>query len=187
MLDRSVVITTGHLIPPIKKIVPEIRKYPHLIIDVRNNGGGSDLNYYAFMPLLYTDTIYNDFVEMFITEDNKKAYERMRDDARANPQRYGSSGYMSWEFRIKQMEGKTVGSFIPITARNSFTTYKTNTGNPVKVAILYNRNCASSCEQLLIDAAYSKKVTLIGENSGGYIAYGNVMSIRTPCGNTQGY
>jgi C-terminal processing protease CtpA/Prc len=81
------------------------------------------------------------------------------------------------------MKQNTPGSFFPISAQNSFSTYKINNGNPVKIAILYNRNCASSCEQLLLDAAFSKKVKLVGENSGGYIAYGNVMSVKTPCGN----
>lgn len=166
-----------------KKIIPEIKKYPSLIIDVRNNGGGSDNNYGALMPLLYTDTIRNDFVELFYTEDNLKAYEKMRDEAKANPQQYGKNGYLSWEYRINQMKQNTPGSFFPISAQNSFSTYKINNGNPVKIAILYNRNCASSCEQLLLDAAFSKKVKLVGENSGGYIAYGNVMSVKTPCGN----
>lgn len=165
------------------KIIPELKKYPNLIIDVRNNGGGSDRNYKALMPLLYTDTIYNDFVEMFYTEDNLKAYEEMRDIAKANPEQWGKTGYQSWEFRINQMKGKTVNSFIPITAVNSTSTYRISKENPVKIAILYNRNCASSCEQLLIDAAFSKKVQLVGEPSGGYIAYGNVMSKITPCGN----
>ncbi len=167
-----------------KKILPEIKKYPNLIIDVRNNGGGSDRNYNALMPLLYTDPIENDFVELFITEDNKKAYEKMRDEAKNDPARYGANGYQSWQFRINQMQDKPFNSFIPISAKNSTSTYRKETGNPLKVAILYNRGCASSCEQLLIDALFSKKVKLVGEHSGGYIAYGNVMSIKTPCGNT---
>ena len=167
-----------------KKIIPEIKKYPNLIIDVRYNGGGSDQNYQALMPLLYTDPIENDFVELFITEDNKKAYEQMRDEAKANPSQYGSNGYQSWEFRLNQMKNKPFNSFIPISAKNSTSTYKKESGNPLNVAILYNRWCASSCEQLLIHGAFSKKVKLVGENSGGYIAYGNVMAIKTPCGNT---
>jgi len=167
-----------------KKIIPEIKKYPNLIIDVRYNGGGSDQNYQALMPLLYTDTIENDFVELFVTEDNKKAYEKMRDEAKNDPGRYGSNGYQSWQVRLNQMNNKPFNSFIPISAKNSTSTYKKESGNPLKVAILYNRWCASSCEQLVINGAFSKKVKLVGENSGGYIAYGNVMSIKTPCGNT---
>jgi len=167
-----------------KKILPEIKKYPNLIIDVRYNGGGSDRNFNALMPLLYTDPIENDFVELFITEDNKKAYEKIRDEQKADPARYGVNGYQIWQVRLNQMKDKPFNSFIPISAKNSTSTYKKESGNPLKVAILYNRWCASSCEQLLISGAFSKKVKLVGENSGGYIAYGNVMSIKTPCGNT---
>ena len=51
---------------------------------------------------------------------------------------------------------------------------------PKKVAILYNRSCASSCEPLLFFAKESDKAILVGENSGGYVGYGNIFSIRTP-------
>ncbi|MDX2045135.1 MAG: S41 family peptidase [Chitinophagaceae bacterium] len=167
-----------------KKIIPELKKYPNLVIDVRNNGGGSDINYTAFMPLLYTDTIYNDFVELFVTDDNKKAYEKNRDEAKNNPQRYGANGYISWEYRLNQMKNVPANTFVPISAKNSTSVYKPVEGFPKKVAILYNRFCASSCEQFLLDAMFSKKVKLVGENSGGFLAYGNVMEIKTPCGNS---
>lgn len=162
-------------------VVPKLKQYPNLIIDVRGNGGGNDQNYFELMPLLYTDTIYNDFVELYVTEENKMAYKAKYDEAKANPDKYGKKGYLNWGVRIGQMNGKPAGSFVPISSQNSKTVLKQN-ANPSRVIILYDRLCASSCEQLLLDAVFSKKTILVGENSGGYIAYGNVMITTTPCG-----
>jgi C-terminal processing protease CtpA/Prc len=51
---------------------------------------------------------------------------------------------------------------------------------PSKVAILMNRNCASSCESLLFWAKESDKTILLGENSGGYVGYGEIETSTTP-------
>ncbi len=166
-----------------KVIIPQIKQFENLIIDVRGNGGGSDANYNALMPLIYSDTIENDYVELFVTEDNRKAYQDMRDYAKAHPEQWGQRGYMSWEYRLNQMKNIPVNTFIPISPKGTKSTYKKEE-LPKKIAILYDRQCASSCEQLILDALFSRKVVLTGENSGGYIAYGNVMSIQTPCGRT---
>jgi hypothetical protein len=166
-----------------KKILPRIRKYPNLIIDVRGNGGGSDANYSALLPFIYTDTMTDDRMEIYVTADNKKAYEKMRDLYKSDKNRYGSSGYMTWEFPLRRMKTASRDSFVSMgSGKPGKTVMKPDAQAPKKIAILYNRRCASSCEQLLIDAMFSKKVIRVGENSGGYIAYGNVMNMTTPCG-----
>jgi hypothetical protein len=169
-----------------KDIIPKIRKYPHLIIDVRNNGGGSDANYSALLPFIYTDTIVGDVVQLYATSDNINAYEKMRDEYKKDKLKYGEKGYLSWEFPLNRMRTARTDSFVYYTG-NSMprkVVLKPDKRAPKKVAILYNRFCASSCEQLLLDAMFSKKVIRVGEHSGGFIAYGNVMNIKTPCGNT---
>lgn len=52
--------------------------------------------------------------------------------------------------------------------------------NPVKVAIIMNKYCASSCETLLFWAKESDKTILVGENSGGYVGYGEISEVKTP-------
>jgi C-terminal processing protease CtpA/Prc len=52
--------------------------------------------------------------------------------------------------------------------------------NPRTVAILVDRYCASSCESFLFAAKQSSKVTVYGENTGGFLDYGNVMAVPTP-------
>ena len=68
-----------------KAIMPEIMKRPHLIIDVRNNGGGSDMNYKALMPLLYTSPIIGDVVDYYATPGNIAAYTQFATCIKANP------------------------------------------------------------------------------------------------------
>jgi Peptidase family S41 len=164
-----------------KLIIPEIRKRPNLVIDVRNNGGGSDANYKALMPFIYTDTVYGDITDIYNTPDNISAYQKY--DSLVKQSNPGSNGIFA--FAIFRMKKATPNTFIPQgNGKPSKAVYRGDAGAVKKVAILYNRNCASSCEGLLLEAIFSSKTITVGENSGGDIGYGDVMSTTTPCGNT---
>ena len=168
-----------------KAVMPELKKRRNLIIDVRGNGGGSDMNYRALMPLIYTDPIIGDVVDYYATPDNIKAYEQLRDLYKSKPEIYGANGYQNWDYGVARMRSVAPNTFVPMSGNMPSTTkYSVNKGYPRKVAIIYDRNCASSCEAFLFEARNSKKVVTVGQNSGGYTGYGNVMSITTPCGNT---
>ncbi|MGB8192249.1 MAG: S41 family peptidase [Chitinophagaceae bacterium] len=168
-----------------KAIMPELTKRRYLVIDVRDNGGGSDRNYKALMPLIYTDTVIHDIVDLYATPDNIKAYTQMRDLYKSRPETYGKDGYQTWETPLSKMLKAKPYSFTPFGSdKPSTSVYKRVNGYPEKVAIIVNRNCASSCESFLFEARFSKKVITVGENSGGYTGYGNVMQINTPCGNS---
>jgi hypothetical protein len=164
-----------------KVIIPQIKKYPKLIIDVRNNGGGSDAGYMALMPLLYTDPFESDLVEFYATPGNIQAYKSYDENLRKNSP--GSKGVFINQ--VAKMEKATPYSFIYMgDGTPRMVKYPENKGYPDKIAVLYNRNCASSCESFLFEILNSSKVIRAGENSGGYTGYGNVMNIQTPCGNT---
>jgi len=168
-----------------KATLPEIKKYPNLIIDVRGNGGGSDRNYMALMPFLYTDTIIGDVVELYATPDNISAYDEILNRYKNDPDRYGKNGFMTWVTPLNIMKKAAPNSFTAYgSSVPSKSAFRAEKGYPEKVAILYDRNCASSCESLLFESMFSKKTIRVGENSGGYTGYGNVMEIKTPCGNT---
>lgn len=57
---------------------------------------------------------------------------------------------------------------------------KKNHSNPQEIALIYNRYCASACEQFIMKMKKSKKVKTYGENSYGAFAYGAVMQSFTP-------
>lgn len=48
--------------------------------------------------------------------------------------------------------------------------------------LLFNKGTASAAEGLITYFQQSDKVITVGENSGGYIGYGNVMTAEIPCG-----
>lgn len=168
-----------------KAVMPELMKRRNLIIDIRNNGGGSDMNYKALMPLLATGPVMHDVVDLFSTPDNISGYTAMRDLYKSQPGVYGEKGYMNWEYHLVKLKKAAPYTFTPMgNGKPGKSNYKAVKGYPEKVALLYNRNCASSCESFIFEAQYSKKTITVGENSGGFTGYGNVMSIQTPCGNT---
>jgi C-terminal processing protease CtpA/Prc len=52
---------------------------------------------------------------------------------------------------------------------------------PLKVAVLVDRKCASSCEDFVLTAKQSTKVTIIGsENTAGVHDYGNLRKVYLP-------
>lgn len=162
-------------------VIPVIRQYPRLIVDVRDNSGGSDLSYKALMPLLYTGPFESDVMEYYVTPDNMKAYAAydsalLRKDPKSSPPFQAPLALMK---KSKPFRFTRFGNGKPATVR-----YPVEKGNPVKVAVVYNRGCASSCESFLFELLHSSKTIRVGENSGGYTGYGNVMTIPTPCGNT---
>jgi C-terminal processing protease CtpA/Prc len=54
---------------------------------------------------------------------------------------------------------------------------------PRAVALLVDRRCASSCEQFILDARQSRKVTVIGTgNTRGMLDYGNLRRVPLPSG-----
>jgi C-terminal processing protease CtpA/Prc len=54
---------------------------------------------------------------------------------------------------------------------------------PRAVALLVGRGCISTCEQFVLDAGQSRKVTVMGtENTGGFLDYGNVRRVPLPSG-----
>lgn len=55
--------------------------------------------------------------------------------------------------------------------------------SPRRVSIIYNRFCASACEQFVLKVSRKRHVHTYGENSFGALAYGNINQAQTPgCG-----
>lgn len=151
-----------------KAILPELKAKPYLVIDLRNNGGGSERAYYNLMPLIYTNPLEVDDVQVWVSADNIRRYEEAGRDS----------------VLIARMKAATPFSFIPQTAKNiNRWKLKNPSKTPLKIAVLFNRGTASSAEGMITYCMQSKKVITLGQHSGGYIGYGDVMHTNTPCGN----
>ena len=153
----------------------------NLIIDVRGNGGGSDNNVVPLVPLLYTAPFQDDQLEeYYATPDNVARFAEYYRGMKRDSMGYGASALQHFRATLRWLQRVPKGQF----QADPTATLKTFTGTaglPNRVVILYDRGCASSCETLLFWAKHSTKTTLAGENSGGFVGYGNVFSVATPC------
>lgn len=166
-----------------KAASPEIVKHPYLIIDVRDNGGGSDKCVLPLVDYLYTDTIVeSEKVYYYTTPSIIHQYEKWLADMRKDTLNFSKYDTDDMAEGIEKMKQAPKNSLIPMGESND-TIIRKPINSIKKVAVLYNRNCASSCETLLMLAKHSDKTILCGENSGGYMGYGNIYSVKTPCFN----
>jgi hypothetical protein len=145
----------------------ELRSTPHLIIDIRDNSGGTEQGYFNLMPYIYTRPLKVDSVLVWVTPDNIQHYERTGNNQEL----------------VDRMKKAQPNSFIPLVEKGiSYWKMDSVTTYPRKIALLFNKGTASSAESMITYCMQSDKIITIGENSGGYMGYGNVMTQTTPCG-----
>jgi hypothetical protein len=167
----------GRLAPRIDSLVQahreELARTPHLILDVRGNGGGADISFHPFRPLFYTRPIITAGLSMLATAENIASFEALLAERGLPADLLGLLERYVQEARAHE------GGWVPAPAD----TFRLAAALPAprRVAILADRWCASSCEALLLAARQSDKVTIYGENTGGLTDYGNVMTVATPC------
>ncbi|WP_459210843.1 S41 family peptidase [Aquimarina rhabdastrellae] len=157
----------------------DMEQYPYLIIDIRDNGGGNSTNFNQLIPYLYTKPIINkEEVELYATKDIIKLYEDdfskiMKDSTQVNKETI-----QLFREIITKLKTAKPNSFL--LERETDTLVMTPKKYPRKIGLLYNRGCASACEDLLFTAMQSDKTILLGDNSGGFVGYGNVFTVYTP-------
>jgi hypothetical protein len=147
----------------------------NLVIDVRNNGGGWTGSYEAIIPLLYTEPIFVHGMESWASEGNVAYARSMLESGRLPPA-------IMAEIRelIEQMERRP-NEFV--SSEDRYIQLDSVYPLPANIGIIIGRGCASTCEQFVLDARQSSKVTVFGTgNTAGFTDYGNVRQIRTPSG-----
>ncbi len=162
-----------------KKHDAAIRSKSKLIIDVRNNGGGSDDNANPLLKYIYTKPFYTDKVELFVTEENIRKSVEWYENNKLDTINFDNVFMQEILDEIDTMKKTPLNTFITRVDKQKIELDSVLT-KPSKVAILMNRNCASSCEALLFWAKESDKTILLGENSGGYVGYGEIETSTTP-------
>lgn len=149
---------------------------PFLVIDVRGNGGGWTASYGRVLPLLYTDPIHVDGMEGWASEGNIAEMRRMLHSPDTPEPIKAQIRTLAPLFEANP------GRFVPV-AGNDTITFDTVYPLPRAVAIIADRRCASTCEQFLLDAGQSRKVTVFAsENTRGMLDYGNLRTVRLPSG-----
>lgn len=156
----------------------EILQSPNLVIDLRNNGGGSDRCYYKLLPLLYTNPIRTVGVELYSTPLNN---QRMLDFI--NDPKFGfDEDEKKWAQESYEKLTKRIGEFVNLDSSDvDITTYDTIHPYPKNVGIIINENNGSTAEQFLLAAKQSKKVKLFGTTTFGVLDISNMHFVKSPC------
>ncbi len=154
-----------------------ILKTPNLIIDIRNNGGGSDRSYHELLPIMYTNPIRTVGMEMYSTELNN---QRMLDFI--NKPEYGfSDDEKKWAQSSYDTLSKHLGEFVNLNEGVvSITKYDEVHEFPKNIAILINEANGSTAEQFLLAAKQSKKVKLFGTTTYGVLDISNMYFVKSP-------
>ena len=162
----------------VEKNLKEITSRPYLIVDLRGNGGGNDMNFQTLMALVYSQPYLTHGVELYATPDFLSLYRRL---ATENPEDTWARFCQDMADSVAQHLGGYVLrpglQRIRLIKRDSVYPY------PRKVGILIHGRNASSAEQFILEAKNSEKVTLFGnEPTQGTIDLSNVYSFTSPLG-----
>jgi len=147
----------------------------NLIMDVRNNGGGSDYSYYPLLPYIMDSLYFPSPItaSVWVSPDNFNDYDKER-------YLYGvetKEDSLNADLEIENLK-KYIGKFEPseFGTREIDTLYK----NPKNISIIINRRDGSSTELFILTSRQSRKVKTYGENTGGAISYGEWREIKIP-------
>lgn len=151
---------------------------PNLVIDLRNNGGGSDYVYGPLVPLLYTRPIVTIGMEMRASVDNIALRQEVAERIRI--QAPDTAAAIEAQNRLMR---ERLGQYVmPDSQPFEIESHDAVLPFPRRVAILID-GAGSTGEQFLLLARQSRKVTLFGQrHSAGVLDFANVVSMPTPSG-----
>jgi len=149
---------------------------PYLVVDVRSNTGGATASYASLMPLIYTDPYRVEGMDVWASDGNIAYYKAMLDTANV-PESIKAEGRVLVP-RVEASRGR-----FATWDEDRLVRLDTVYPMPRRVAILIAGLCASSCEQFVLDARQSRKVTVLGkQNTAGMVDYGNTRKEILPSG-----
>lgn len=156
----------------------KISSTENLIIDLRNNGGGSDASFNEIIPFLYTNPIRTVGVEFYSTKLNN---QRMLDFIN-NPEYDMSEEVKKWAKESYDKLENQIGQFVNLdTTIVSIDKLDKVYPYPKNVGIIIHEGNGSTTEQFLLAAKQSKKVKLFGTTTAGVLDISNMYFVEAPC------
>jgi hypothetical protein len=147
----------------------------NLILDLRNNSGGSDRSYKKILPYLYTNPIRTVGVEFLSTPDNNETIERYLDDPNI------SEEDLIWVKESLSKLNDNLGKFVNLnSSRVSITKLDSVYKYPQKIGVIINEKNGSTVEQFLLAAKQSSKVKLFGTTTMGVLDISNMHFVKSP-------
>lgn len=162
----------------------QIEKSRALIIDIRDNFGGTDDVYQPLLPYILTNPLRIMNVEFLSTQT---LIDGLRDYAVKNIKRDTIAQIKEIEDGLKAYKD-SLGKYVLYDNKKvSIETFKLKTKSPAQVVILANGNVASAGENFLFSARQSKKVKIMGTPTMGVLDYGSIREFRFGCDNYELY
>ncbi len=162
----------------VKTNLSSITSTPVLILDLRGNGGGTDFAFQSLLPLIYTKPYVSKSVSWLASPGNIRIFE----DALATGN--VKKGQEEWTRNLVEEMKNHLNSFVNVDASDTVSE-DTSYAMPVKVGVIVNDYCASSCEQFVLSAKNSDKTLVFGTNTLGVLDYSNAIKVDMPLKNLQ--
>lgn len=164
---------------PIRELVaahaPELSSRETLIIDVRGNGGGSDICYAALLPWVLDGPVEEVGSRLLATPENASYWEEASEYLEGEGQ-----GEIAAYLRERVAAMRAFGAgLMPGGATDVFTPEVVH-ARPLRVGIIVDPGCASTTEQFLLAARQSGRVTLFGDRTMGALDYANLREVVLP-------
>ena len=184
LTDRTSLLCISSFTDPyverIEKMVSDnqqaLESCENLIIDVRNNLGGTYDAYDEILPYILTNQIRGVGQEFLVTQTLIDDVESWFDDEE------GREMGRRW---ISMFEGN-IGEFVNTdTSGVSTSEIAIAEHSPKQIAVLVNKRTASSGEAFVLAAKQSKKVKILGVPTYGAIDYGSASLFEFGCPNFQ--
>jgi hypothetical protein len=154
----------------------------NLIIDVRNNPGGSDVSYEQIIPFLYTNPIRTVGVAFLSTKLNN---QRMLD--LSNNMDFDEGSRKTFR-KYYDTLNRSIGQFVNLSEEKvDIEKMDKILPYPKNIGIIIHEQNGSTTEQFLLLAKQSKKVKLFGKTTHGMLDISNVNIINSPCNDFELY
>ncbi|BCO17951.1 hypothetical protein KUC3_08080 [Alteromonas sp. KC3] len=153
-----------------------ILKTENLIIDIRGNGGGSDVSYASLTPIMYTNPIRTVGMEYLSTELNNSRMLGFLEHPHFSDEekQWAREGYETLQQHI--------GDYINIDEDVTIETFDKVHPLPKRIGVLIDSRNGSTAEQFLLAAKQSQKVKLFGHTTAGVLDISNMHQTTSPSG-----
>ena len=173
------------LVDRIEKLIEEnkylLEKSENLIVDLRDNGGGTDDAFKKLLPYINTNPTRYVGVEFLATQtliDGLKDYLKTLSKDEKNQEDIERINK-----NIKLYE-KNLGKFVNLnSSKVQIESIETAKKSPKRVVVLANKNVGSAAENLVLTAKQSKKVKILGTPTFGVLDYASARFFKFGCEN----
>lgn len=160
-----------------------IENSENLIIDIRNNGGGTDGAYKNLLPFIMTDNIRDIGVEVLATQGLIDGITKYKQGLIAKDSIKNKKEIKNLDSLVNIYK-KNIGKFINLDKNIvQIDTIEIAKKSPKQIIILANKGVGSAAENFLLKAKQSKKVKVIGNPTAGVLDYANAYFFEFGCDN----